>query len=70
MNIEYQLDYIRNRFNNKNIIDASSKAKMSHSQVNTICKAIKSIKIDSTSVIDDDFTIKLKKGIVYILDSV
>jgi len=69
MNIEYQLEYIRNRFNNKNIIDKSMKTKMSHAQTNLIVKTIQSCKIDCESVIDDDFTVELKEGVVYILDS-
>jgi hypothetical protein len=69
MRIEIQIEYLQNYFNTVNIINESSKAKMSNQVVERIRKLIKTNKKDCTKIIDGNFTIEFKDLKVSIKDT-
>lgn len=69
MRIEIQIEYLQNYFNTVNIINESSKAKMSNQVVERIRKLIKANKKDCTKIIDGNFTIEFKDLKVSIKDT-
>lgn len=69
MRIEIQIEYLQNYFNTVNIINESSKAKMSNQVVERIRKLIKANKKDCIKIIDGNFTVEFKDLKVSIKDT-
>ena len=69
MKIGIQIEYLQNYFNNVNIINKSSKVKMSNQVVERIRKLIKSNKKDCEKVINGNFTVEFKDLKVFIKDT-
>lgn len=67
--IEIQIEFLQNYFNTVNIKNDSTKAKMSHVDVEKIRKLIKTKKSDGEYRINHNFTVVLKNGNVTIKDT-
>ena len=70
MDIEYQIEYLRNYFKIQNVVNESKKKTMTNVEVEKIRKFLKKTKEDGLYKINHNFSLRLKDTIVYIKDSI